>query len=819
MQHGDHLQLLYHFWLASDMLGGGTSFMYNPYEFNTGDDAERYEAGAYYFPFSSIFTLGYWLVGRAFGWNLAGLLSLIVSYWATWALTRRFKSSATVSAVASLLAILLPYRWHTLLGGSPTGFAMCLVPIVALGIDVAVRDGKARGGVLSGIGILLAYFSDLHVFFFSTLSVPFWLVLAFGTRALNDDLRRSDWTGIIKALLPLAGFGLIAFVLSLTTVKGLGDTVMREGWHLRELVPHSPWRRGFLGWQIPPGATAVTRHIYLGYTAALMVGAGVLFLVADVFSKLKNLPERDARDPALSRGAAIFALVLLGLAMIGVLSLALGTNGPFDGKLIESCRALIPPYGMVRQPAKIYCLVPTLLSLAGVLGLAAIVRAFPKRAGLIAVIIAVALVIEHRMQVNATICGLDTAQGGYEAVTKDAVYDNGQPRALALPLWPGNDAHSSLYQHYGSLYRVRMVNGYRPAVPADYKNDVFKRLESLNVGVATDEQLEWLTTRGIHHLLLHEDAFPEKVSPFPVAVTLRQLLLHPRLELQARDERVWAFRILDKPQVRAVIETSWDFYFPAQLWEAERTAAKGAVQLADPTASADRYVELKGENTEVRFSVRARIGNVPGLHYLLRARGSGQLVADVFVDGKLQNSVTHATDEQDWKWLRVPVATQSAFFTPLLSVRSAKGHPEIDMCLLTAGEWVSPDAGETLEIPAPCFFHAGYTDLDKKSVVFHPDTEPDRKILYGPNLPLERGTYEITIRTHVAANEKGQDVLGELSAVCGNQRVGPVKVRSQDENPLRVDVSESLPLRIDFRYARTAQIGIELVSIRRLPDA
>ena len=43
MEPGDHLQLLYHFWLFSDMVGGHTPWFHNLYEFNTGDDAARLE--------------------------------------------------------------------------------------------------------------------------------------------------------------------------------------------------------------------------------------------------------------------------------------------------------------------------------------------------------------------------------------------------------------------------------------------------------------------------------------------------------------------------------------------------------------------------------------------------------------------------------------------------------------------------------------------------------------------------------------------------------------------------------------------------------
>ena len=38
---GDQLQLLYHFWLFSDMVRGKTPFFYNLYEFNTGEGFPR----------------------------------------------------------------------------------------------------------------------------------------------------------------------------------------------------------------------------------------------------------------------------------------------------------------------------------------------------------------------------------------------------------------------------------------------------------------------------------------------------------------------------------------------------------------------------------------------------------------------------------------------------------------------------------------------------------------------------------------------------------------------------------------------------------
>ena len=66
---GDHLQLLYHFWLMRDMLAGHTPWFANVYEFNLGDDAARIESGAYYAPFSLVYAALAGWGGDAWGWN------------------------------------------------------------------------------------------------------------------------------------------------------------------------------------------------------------------------------------------------------------------------------------------------------------------------------------------------------------------------------------------------------------------------------------------------------------------------------------------------------------------------------------------------------------------------------------------------------------------------------------------------------------------------------------------------------------------------------------------------------------------------------
>ena len=399
-------------------------------------------------------------------------------------------------------------------------------------------------------------------------------------------------------------------------------------------------------------------------------------------------------------------------------------------------------------------------------------------------------------------------------------YDSDPRRAIVIPLWPGNSHWSSFYQHYASLYRLRLVNGYKPAVPTSYVEDVFHRFESLNQGQVSDEQLDALVERGIDHLLLHEDAFPEKVSPFPVGVTLKRMLLHPRLSLLQQDERVWAFRILPQADEAAIHETDWNVYFPARYWEAERVPSQGAPATEDSLASGGAYISISASSNETRFALRAPISEFPGLRYRLRARGEGTLRFVLSTDGETTREIsTFNLSQGDWQWIDVPVPPGAPFFTPELGLGMEAGHADIDLCVLAAGDWNLPPPGHALHIPPSCFFHAGYTDRSRNAVILSRTSEPDRVVFYAPVLPLEPGYYAIELNAIPLAG--GSKRFGELSARSGETLHGPVVIRPGGENRLKIKTDNNLPLRLEFRYSRKIDIVIKDVILHRLanPDA
>ena len=799
MKSGDHLQLLYHFWLAADMLGGGTPWFYNLYEFNTGDDRERFEPGAYYAPFSLIFAAVRLAAGDAAGWNAAGLVSIWLACFCTWLLARRYANSAWTAAAAAAVCVLAPYPWFALFGGSPTGFAVSLVPLTLLGIDLAVRDDRAGGGVLAGLGVLLAASADPHVFFFTGLVLPAWCLFALLAR---EDFR---WTSprayarVALACLPAVVGGVLALGLAQFTAGALAESHIAGGRTWSEVALFSPNPAGFLSWR-----TSGDNPIYLGAVLWVVMPVGLLLLLASA-----------VRDASLKRRALMGLLLGAGLAV--VLLLALGVYGPFEGAFFRAARKLIPPYRMIRQPSKALCLAPVLSALTVALVLPVVARLFKggrTTRALLPVLFVAAMAVELRAFLQPGICVLDDTQGAYAAVAEDAAGRDEDPRLLVVTLWPGDADYASVYQHYVRLYRIRMVNGYRPLIDPAYRQDVFERFESANLGLLDDGQLDALLERGIRYLAVHEDLFPEKVSPFPVAHTLANLEAHPRLTRIGADGAVRSYRIEaqgtgDEEGVKACA-----FYFPARRWEAEREQRDGGDTVNDNLASRGAFLALSAGD---RVTARATaVMPAPRPRYLLRARGRGKLLLVEEIDGREVSETQVPVDEGEWGLLDVAAAPTEGYavVTPILTCE--EGEVDLDVVVLTAGASAEPVLiGSSIDLPAACFFHAGHTEPGAGTVYFRPDRDPGRDVLYGPKLPLGTGTYMVQFET--AGVSPAAVPVGRIEVRWSNGDAGPeARVMSSGTAELVFEQAHNLPVFIVFRYNRGATVGVQRMTLSRI---
>lgn len=784
---GDHLQYLYHWWLAGDMLAGNTRCFRNVYEFNTGDDDDRFYPSLFWFPFSALYVLfGGW-INRALAYNLVGVVSIWLTFFATWILARRYCDRDSIAAGAALVSITHPYRWYSLLGGSPVGPAMLWIPLICLGIDVALRDRKVAGGIIAGASLFFAALTDAHVFFFGAMFAPCWVLIAFVKSEWVTGRSVKPWLRAAIALSPVLVFAaLTLWYMDFRNSHVLAGTAVRAGRGWAEISLNSP-----RGWKYLFDLGAVrgfNNHVYIGYAVMLV---SVLGLVA----ALRNIRQNPGRVVRL-----LLVTLLLGALATVIFMLAYGPYGPSKGNVLVAFRHRVPPYRMIRQPTKVVCLVPTLFAVLSAATLGELLSESRKRfrAALpLSIAFALLAAAEYGRRVWPSVCLLEPEPATYRAVAEESRAEGKVARALAIPLWPGEAAWSSLYQYDATFSHVRMLNGYSPAVPPGYFENVFRRFESVNKGVLTDDQLAALEEIGIRHLVLHENAFPEKVSPLPAGFTLKQLLNHPRLELMEQADDTWAFRVLPGPRDVEHLFTGWTVFFPSRRWELERCTNGDGTVVEDPTALLDACRLLDNPGNEVTTTMRPRapyMVDTEGLGWLVRARGTAEIDAIVTVGDRTNRIQRLSLKGDEWAWTHVETGRFEEYAPLTLRFRLVSGEVLLDSAILTKGGIPDVPVGGSLVIPAACCHRGGYTDPDDSSVVLratHEGSEP----LYGRNLVLPAGRYRFGF-------------LFSAGTPIGT-RLGHVELSVPGHQPMQVDVITGSPATTDFTIPDAVPIGLQ----------
>ena len=707
---GDHLQLLYHFQLVAQMARGEIPPFANPWEFNLGEDARTPDP--YYVPFSLLYAALERPLGPAGAWNAAQLACVLVGALLLLALARRYAVSPLVAFAAMLAALSVPYRWETLAGGSPTGFGMAWVPGVALGLDIAVRDRRASGGLLAGVMLLLCYTTDLHCFLFAGLAAPLWCVVAALAPQQHTDNHKDAGgalplsaspclcVSVLKSLTPFAACGAVAFAIARHLRRAYAATDAAGGRTIAEL--RGPNWDALLD---PTSHSFMAAQFFLGWGLLLaIVVAGALALAVFV-----------RRRTTARRRCAAAAALLLALVVVGAILLAMAQRGPMMGLVLRAVRKLVPPFRMVRQPIKVFCLLPTLLAPLFAWALSEVVGRCQRPTGTrnpgngalaAALALPIVCLVPVVRSMRAATCVLPRKpSAAYAAAVADAASRGETARALVLPIWPGDSAWSSLYQFHAAATRLRMVNGYAAVKTPGYVEDVFGRFQTVAQGELTDDDFAALARYGVNTIILHEDVFPEKVSPAPVGATLRRLLDHPRLALLAQDGPVWTWRILDEPRHAqpptsplSALTSSCGCVAPARGWHFDPPF--------QPTPGRPLKAPLHKTATWMRETFRWQI---------------------VREDGGVETLPPGEEDARGTSWLRLD-----------------SGAPVRDL-LFAPTPFVEPGF-----LPADELFHAGFTVLDnggEPSGVDISGVPAGIVAIYGPKLLLrDSGAYGVRVR-------------------------------------------------------------------------
>lgn len=737
---GDHLQLLYHFGLARQMLVGDIPFFHNLYEFNLGEDSDRRIIDPYYIPYSVAFAGASFPLGDAFGWNTAQFLSIIVGLFFLYLVARRVADredpeSVVIGFCAAFIASCLPYLWVTLAGGSPTGFGMSLIPGVVLGVDIAVRDGKARGGALAGVLLLMCYATDLHCFFFIALSLPFWCIVSW---CMSESWPKNGVRGYLKitlGLLPLVVCGVISIVIAKWLHSNYSATDVAGGRSLREVAANSPSAASLLDPFVPG---LFSQHFSIGMGVFIIISACAIIMVAFLLLMLFSRYDRDRQ----SLGMWLSGLLIV-IAIAGVVVLALGTNGPKDGVAIRALRKLVPPYSMIRQPVKIFCLLPTLIAVSYALAFRYLRRRVSHQGAMSACSILICCIVAFAgsSPMSAGVSILPQTNAAYAALVKHAAKSGEVPRALVVPIWPGDSAWSSLYEYHAIQNDLRMLNGYSPVKTSDYVEKVFQRFETVAHGQLDDSQLEALRGYGVTGIIFHEDAFPEQVAPFPAGVALRRLLTHPRLKLLAQDRAVWSFALLDQPRELQPEELKLSqpmFYAPSRWHHFEKDGVEGISPSSLPDGKLSANVWMPGSNlSNCVWIIRSKNGPL--------SLSAGP--RDTAEPGRRCKAELDAGE--DWSWFTIPSGDIGADRRTWVDVQGDSVVSDISFVMPESAQIPAASSGQHYLLPAVDLFHAGYTKRDAGGafygVCFEPVFESSGEILYGPNLPLPGGRGTLSI--------------------------------------------------------------------------
>ncbi len=786
LEPGDHIQLYYHFWLARDMLAGQTPPFNNVYEFNMGADSLQARFSPYYVPFSLIFAATSPWLGDPAGWNLASLVSVFLGLFGCFALAQRYAHSRWLSLAIALIVTVFPFRWITLLGGSPTGFGMGLIPWLIVGLDQAVRDHRPSGGCLAGLTLLGAYGTDLHCFYFAAILTPLWCIIAWGTKAKPLAITWPRIRATFIALLPTLVCVAIAAGLSVMSSRHLASTDVAGGRSWYEVRLCSPTLRGLLYW----GPLGYSNHIYFGFALTALIVFG--YVLQGVGMLRGRKPEAGAAQDDKGVAYPGWLLVIVTLGILAAILVSLGVHGPFSGLPLKIVRHALPKFTMIRQTTKIFCLMPALLTVLLALlfaGLPTWQRTGKKVLTWIFILLGILIFAESAMWFRIGLCALPKAMPPYEAIARHAVEQGvAQPHALAIPLWPGDSHYSSVYEYGIIRSRVRLLNGYSPAVPEAYPEHVVKPLSCLNQGLLGDEQLAALKALSVRYLIFHEQPYPEKVSLFPSAIALRRLLQSPWLDPLAADGPIRSFVIRESPRDAADIPELWG---PPRYWPSRHWMPQKQPGLAD-------------KQFDFPLTLRTPAPPAPNRRYLMRVSGGGTL---------LSRNGTTLTIPVEAAWLETPMT--SSFGD---TWRVTSGQPRLEHALLVAGEGAGTLQEGRYRWPAADFFHKGATDVITGNVRFDPIRVLQGLVLHGPDVPFPAGRYRATLITETTMPKDVGRAEGDLLAVTfgrAGKNIGHAPVRAGIPVSCEFDYDGGLPLRLEYHYHR--HISIRVIALELEP--
>ncbi len=527
---GDYLQLLYRCWLFGQALRGKAPFFSNYYEFSTPLTPPRFNTQG--IPISLIAGT-FSPLGAAFAYNATVLLSFLASGLALALFVRTATGSSGAAIFCGALYSCFPYRLGHLFGGHPGGFVIFLMPLALYCLERSwpLRDpldvSRTRAllwGSACGLCAFFCALTELHIAFYLGVLLPAYVAAKFIDATASGGAaaawRRAKMT--MLGLIPIA-LAVLAYVLWIK-YSFLGTSTLQEGRKLSAVQGFNPTLANML--MISPSAE---RNIYLGLVPFACAVYGF-------FAR-----RMEIRKGFAERGALLW-LYFWTCLFLASYFMALGTATQRYLALYPWLHAHVPFLAYSRTPNRLLAIAALGLFILCAYGIRRILSKGRLAKSAVWILLLVALLDYHPQ----SSIGISIVRG-IDRVYREVRSAGGGGRMLALPIWPGDDTWSSIYEYYVTLTGVPMVNGYSPAPQRSYISKVFLPLRNLNLGEMRTRQYELLKEWGVPFIILHAEAFPRKVSRYPFRFTLLNLQASPFLEFMRGDGPHYLFKVREHP--------------------------------------------------------------------------------------------------------------------------------------------------------------------------------------------------------------------------------------------------------------------------------
>jgi hypothetical protein len=454
---GDHLQLVYRFWLVGHQLEHGEAPWKDPYSFQPVVEPQTVLGG---WPFG----FGFWPLDAAFGpavaWNLLLLGTIVAAGLLTYGWLRCLELGRYEAALGGLAFALAPYRLEQS-AGHLLGWVALLLPLALLAVERArVAPTPTRTHAWGATAVLavasIPLSGQLHL---ALGAVP--LVVAYAALRLSP----ASFAWVLVGSLVALGIGV---AIRYTLIAGSPE---ESGRSVDELRRYSVEPLDFVNrWHAPRSE----EFVYLGWLTPALALAGLVFL---------------ARR---RRGLA----VLLGIAGLLPVLLALGVNLPG----YELVWRHFGPLHFTRVPGRLLPIAD--LALAGLLAFAC--AGLVRRAGSRSIAVAGALVVLVVLDLAVQPLSATAADPDNRAYT--ALASSPPGRVLELPLFEPGQHYGSVYDYY-QLQEARGQPGGYSTIAPKAAFDFYFTHNRLSCGVWLTGDRAELARLGITRVVFHRGLY------------------------------------------------------------------------------------------------------------------------------------------------------------------------------------------------------------------------------------------------------------------------------------------------------------------------